>query len=99
MFAAPFFNLFEQGVNYLFVIDEVDKSETDGLNTSALVCHMVDDTGDCAHGLVVAICHPRLRFAEIECGIAFRTKCVDFVENQRRDVAVVAFVVIYAEFY
>ena len=90
--ASPIFYGTEKGFTHLFVVDKIDKAESSRLLTGLFVDFVVDDTGNTAHGIPIAISHIINRFAKIKSRIAFCTQCSHLVQNQCRHIVLVAVV-------
>ena len=96
--APPVAAGFEEGVDNLVVVDEIQEAEAEVFFSGALVDGGVDYAGDTPHGFTVAVGHEALTLAEVESRIDLRRKGIDIVMNQRRHEIRIAVIETDAEF-
>ncbi len=97
--ATPVGHRLEEGIDHLFIIDEIQKAESYVFLSVLAVDILIDNGGDASYGLIVAISHERLCLTELIGGIFAWEQCVDIVEDERGHEAVVAPVHVDAELY
>ena len=73
---APTGHGIDQGINHLGIVDKVDVTEARLFLIAALVHHMIDDAGNAAHDLAVAVGQIIHRLTEVKCGVLVRPQGV-----------------------